>query len=73
MRTREAPLLRQRAEERLRDGPCPGGGEALLPEAAQRTLHELRVHQIGLEMQNDELCQSQAALEVARARNVAAL
>ena len=71
MRTREAPLLRQRAEERLRDGPCPGGGEALLPEAAQRTLHELRVHQIELEMQNDELCQSQAALEVARARNVA--
>ena len=37
-------------------------------EAMQAVLHDLSVHQIELEMQNDQLQQAQEALEVSRAR-----
>ena len=37
-------------------------------EDFQKTIHELRVHQIELQMQNDELRQSQVALEESRCR-----
>ena len=52
-----APTLRQRAEGVLLENGAqsPQDLEALSPEATQRTLHELRVHQIELEMQNEEL------------------
>jgi PAS domain S-box-containing protein len=58
------PALRQRAESALAEQ----AGIAALPTtpsplAALDTLHELRVHQIELEMQNEELRRSQAALE----------
>nr|WP_319563296.1 EAL domain-containing protein [uncultured Rhodoferax sp.] len=39
-----------------------------LPQAAQKLLHELQVHQIELEMQNDELRQAHETLEHTRAR-----
>ena len=38
------------------------------PEEARLMLHELRVHQIELEMQNDELRRVQVELDTARAR-----
>ncbi|TVR03317.1 MAG: PAS domain-containing protein [Desulfovibrionales bacterium] len=38
------------------------------PEAIQQMFHELRVHQIELEMQNEELRTAQAEIEAGRAR-----
>ncbi|MCX7005280.1 MAG: PAS domain S-box protein, partial [bacterium] len=58
--------LRQRAEEMAARGPDDVA--ALSPEQMRRTLHELRVHQIELEMQNEELRTDQVALDAARAR-----
>ncbi len=42
--------------------------EPMSAQAMQRLLHELRVHQIELEMQNDELRQAQLAADESRAR-----
>jgi PAS domain S-box-containing protein len=61
--------LRQRAEA-LAGGMTPeslGNLEVQSPGEWRRTLYELRVHQIELEMQNDELRQSQEDLDRARA------
>jgi PAS domain S-box-containing protein len=57
--------LRKRAEDAAR---MPDIVHALSPDAVQHTLHELRVHQIELEMQNEELRRAQDDLEVSRER-----
>ena len=64
------PVLRQRAEAMLHEksAQSPENLAALSPEVAQRMLHELRVHQIELEMQNEELRRAQAELGDERAK-----
>jgi PAS domain S-box-containing protein len=63
-------VLRKRAEalEAERPGKTAEDPEDLSPEAARLALHELRVHQIELEMQNEELRRAQEELEGSRAR-----
>jgi PAS domain S-box-containing protein len=58
--------LRKRAEEKVREDESTH--EVPSPEAAQQLLHELRVSQIELEMQNEELRRTQHKLEDSRAR-----
>ncbi len=63
-------VLRRQAEARLLKKAVltPENVAVLSPEATRKLLHELQVHQIELEMQNEELRESQAALEGVRAR-----
>lgn len=62
----DGDALRQRAEERLSNEA--EAWNALSPEEAQRLLHELRVHQVELDMQNAELRRTQEELTLARDR-----
>ncbi|MCX6557246.1 MAG: PAS domain S-box protein [Candidatus Aminicenantes bacterium] len=59
--------LRRRAEEKFR-GDDAKASKKLTQEETQKMLYELRVHQIELEMQNEELRRMQTELETARAR-----
>lgn len=63
-------LLRQMAEEYLREQNIspPKIQEALSIEETQRIIFELQTHQIELEIQNEELRQSQVELEISRKR-----
>ena len=66
----QAAELRRKAEERLlKEAPrVPEDLAALTPKETRRALHDLRVHQIELEMQNEELRRAQTELTDARAR-----
>jgi diguanylate cyclase (GGDEF)-like protein/PAS domain S-box-containing protein len=68
--TPPATALRKQAEEIFREKAArlPKNRAALSSEEAQQALHELRVHQIELEIQNEELRWAQAELDAARAR-----
>jgi PAS domain S-box-containing protein len=69
-RSAAAADLRLQAETIARENAVrlPEDLEAMSPEAVRQALHELRVHQIELEMQNEELRRTQLELEDARAR-----
>jgi hypothetical protein len=57
--------LRQRAEHTMANRTGAHTAEAyaaLTADAQQKLLHELQVHQIELELQNDELRRTQTAL-----------
>ena len=58
--------LRERAEERLEIEPAES--LELSAEDAGEIIHELRVHQVELELQNEELRNAQARIEESRAR-----
>ena len=62
----EPSALRKSAEEKTAQSPENTG--VLLPGQTRQTLHELQVHQVELEMQNEELRKSQSELESVRAR-----
>jgi len=66
----EAAVLRQRAEEMVWEKAVQSLEDirALSPEEIVETLHELRVHQIELEIQNEELRRTQVELDAARER-----
>ena len=68
---REQGVERKRAEEALQESIRAGEAnpEELLPTAeTKRIIHDLRVHQIELEIQTRELRHTQNELEVSRAR-----
>lgn len=71
MQTKHAlAALRSRAEDLAQNqaSAAPTSLQELSHEAMRKMLHELQVHQIELEMQNEELRQTQLELDAARAR-----
>ncbi len=62
----QANYLRRKAEEEA--AKMTENWKTLSLEGTRHTLHELRVHQIEIEMQNEELRRKQAQLEDSRAR-----
>jgi PAS domain S-box-containing protein len=71
VKTTDQPAeLRQRAEDLARQHTAPSisDPDQALPAWAIEMVHELRVHQIELELQNEDLCRVQAELDHARAR-----
>src|ERR1017187_7547139 len=67
---RDPAQLRRRAAEMARREAAlaPNNIDGLTHGESLRKLHELRVHQIELEMQNEELLRTHVELDAARAR-----
>ena len=67
-RSNQAADLRKQAEDIVRKKAIksPEGLDGLSPEETRQTLHELRVHQIELEIQNEELRLTQGELAASR-------
>ena len=65
-----AQTMRQRAEEIARETAdlSPENIDDQTPAEIRQTLHELRVHQIELDMQNEEMRRAQVELEEGRTR-----
>lgn len=68
--TEKTTELRLRAEEAARgyDALSPDRLKLMTPEDVRRMFHELRVHQIQLEMQNEELRETQQEINEVKAR-----
>ena len=61
--------LRKLAEQKFSEEQLfPGSKEMLSPDDTHQLLHDLRVHQIELEMQNEELQRTRNVLEFSRSR-----
>ncbi len=67
-KSRQLKALRQRAEALLHEKPH--AFSKIPPEDIQQLIHELRVHQIELEIQNDELRRAQLKLAEVRDKYV---
>jgi len=68
-RLKHSVEFRRRAEAVIREQTPPVKNlTALTPEESQKAIHELRVHQIELEMQNEELRRVQLDLEASQRR-----
>jgi PAS domain S-box-containing protein len=67
---KRAAELRRLAEEAVRNeqAPLPTSSSDLAEQDTEQILHELRVHQVQLEMQNEDLRQAQEKLDASRAR-----
>ncbi|MDZ7836912.1 MAG: hypothetical protein U5N58_02615 [Actinomycetota bacterium] len=63
----DAADLRKQAEEQA-EAVDAVSVSALTPEAIQQMIYELRVHQIELKMQNEELRTAQVEIEESRTR-----
>lgn len=66
--TPDPATLRLRAERHLREGAAAAAFTLPDADGTQRLLHELQVHRIELEMQNEQLRSSSAQLEAALGR-----
>ena len=64
----QAAKLRKQAEKIVREKAFPEKIDKMSPAEVKHALHELRVHQIELEMQNEELRRAQVELDVAGER-----
>lgn len=66
-----AKELRKRAgDQSLREAQqTPESIATMPPEEIRRLCHELQIHQIELEMQNEELCRTQGELEKSRKKH----
>jgi PAS domain S-box-containing protein len=63
----DSATLRKRAEDALSSNPLSHDDpDCMSPEAIKNLVHDLSVHQIELEMQNDELRRTQEDLETTR-------
>ena len=74
MKPTDAAALRLQAEAAMRAvavrGPQAGSAVSVSAESSARLLHELQVHQVELELQNEELRRAHSELEAAGARYV---
>ena len=68
-RSDKAAALRKQAKKIVREKASPANIEKMTsPAKIKKTLHELRVHQIELEIQNEELQRTQTQLDAQRER-----